>query len=254
MSMYSTRGWKLVVDQRQESKSAAARRRSERRRPPESDAPKQLEDREDDVVHVAESGRLPLFGVMQSSSPVDRSVGLTRVESLSSIWVDAGMGGNGQLRSPNSPSRGGRRNRGHVLIDPPAEIWQNSNSPSKLGQSSPVKTTETRFRRRGGSVLRTICRLGALSLDPPKQALLTVGRLCDRVRTSRSVSCHLLDCFWGDAFEELDVLVRVELGHLLVGCSRRTLQGKMSDWSAQHTKHEPLHTALREKRARGRVR
>ena len=40
------------------------------------DGPEELEDGEDDVVDVAEAGRLTLLGVVESASPVDADVGL----------------------------------------------------------------------------------------------------------------------------------------------------------------------------------
>ena len=40
----------------------------------------QLEDGQDDVVGVAESGGLALFGVVQPAGPIDAHVGLALVE------------------------------------------------------------------------------------------------------------------------------------------------------------------------------
>jgi hypothetical protein len=44
----------------------------------------EFDNAEDDIVDVAEPGGFPLFGMMQSSCPVDGDVGCSRCNSLSS--------------------------------------------------------------------------------------------------------------------------------------------------------------------------
>ena len=67
---------------------------------------------------------------------------------------------------------------------------QNSKSPSKAGQSSPIKTVAA------SHVSRSDER----------------GR---RYATARAVTAHVFYRFWADAGEEIDVFVRVEFGHFV---------------------------------------
>ena len=46
------------------------------------DLPKELEDGENNIVHVAEARSFSLLGVMKSSRPVDAGVGGASVESF----------------------------------------------------------------------------------------------------------------------------------------------------------------------------
>ena len=78
-------------------------------------------------------------------------------------------------------------------MDPPAEMEQNSNNPSKAGQSSPIKTGVESSVSRGSNAEGV------------------------RRRTAGSVPAHVLHRFGTDASEEIDVFVRVEFRHFVRG-------------------------------------
>ena len=100
-------------------------------------------------------------------------------------------------RDAQSISRDRGRLALNVLMDPPAEMEQNSNNPSNAGQSSPIKT--------GGE--------GSVSRSSNAQGT--------RGRTACSVAAHVFYRFGRDASEEIDVFVRVEFRHFVRGGPRR---------------------------------
>ena len=77
------------------------------------------------VVHIAETTRFCFLRMMQTARPIDRDICSTRIEPLGgSYTLLARAVGSRMIFSPR---------------DPPAEIEQNSNSPSNAGQSSPMR-------------------------------------------------------------------------------------------------------------------
>ena len=86
----------------------------------------------------------------------------------------------------------------NLPIEPPADSWQNSYSPSKTGQSSP---TLTRTKE---------CQWTAAEVrSPAPHAFCSL--------TSRHLLAVLCNVFWRYGLEEVNVVVRVVLGHVLLG-------------------------------------
>lgn len=107
-----------------------------------------------------------------------------------------------------------------ALMDPPAEIAQNSKRPSKAGQSSPVRTeeveghrwrSESRIRKKGGSPKRS-------------EEVVVMGGGDRRVLTSAPAPGQLLHSLWCDLLQEIDVLVGVEPRKLISRGPCRTLK------------------------------
>lgn len=71
--------------------------------------------------------------MMQTSGPVDSNICLARVKSFCCIYEISGS-----VNREHPETQGNT----DVLIDPPAEIEQNSKSPSKAGLSSPTRTAD----------------------------------------------------------------------------------------------------------------
>ena len=74
-------------------------------------------------------------------------------------------------------------------MEPPADIEQYSNSPSKMGLSSPTLSVEERIE------------CGNTFLAGLQRTLLLLPRI-------------VVGIFWVDAMQKLDVIVRVKLRHL----------------------------------------
>lgn len=147
------------------------------------------------TIDITEPARFRLFGMMQTSCPVDCYVALIPRQSRGTLC--------GRVSVLLVPSPYGLRVR--VLgkeeasspMDPPAEMEQYSNKPSNMGQSSPtLSITHT--------VSCNSCRASKEMGLPATLSQLTFNLLL----------CELKSCIGRNAVQEIDVLVRVELGHL----------------------------------------
>ena len=130
------------------------------------------------VIDVAETTGLGLLSVMQTSCPVDSGVCDTRVE----LFCGSCMFQRELFVI---------RYAGDIPIDPPAEIEQNSNNPSKAGQSSPVK--------------------------PAVSVCFSTSGLTERQLTSYASTRHCLDRLRGNLLQKVYVLIRVKPRHLSLG-------------------------------------
>lgn len=91
--------------------------------------PQQLQNTQYNVIYITETGCLSLFGMMKTTRPIDCNIGLTIEQFISSAYLPV-------IEIAHWMSIV------HVPIEPPADIEQNSNKPSKTGQSSPTLTDE----------------------------------------------------------------------------------------------------------------
>lgn len=88
------------------------------------------------IVDIAESTCFALFGVVETSGPIDSNVGGSVVQFLGGTYVAD------QLHYKLDIS-----GKGNLPREPPAEMEQNSNNPSKAGQSSPTRPTHRLSQR-----------------------------------------------------------------------------------------------------------
>lgn len=96
---------------------------------------KQFQNRKYDIIDVTKSGCLTLFGVVKATCPIDGNVGCSVIQFLSGTFGTVQTTVRFLISPENSPT------------EPPAEIEQNSNRPSKAGLSSPVRTVTDQFNR-----------------------------------------------------------------------------------------------------------
>lgn len=109
-------------------------------------------------------------------------------------------------------------------MEPPAEIEQYSNSPSKTGQSSPRLTVQDPARQ-----LRRM-----LDMQGSRKELTPAHLSCEprNLRAAGPLGSRL-DQVGRDAREEVDILVCVELSHLLARSGLGALYtGTMSSLAA----------------------
>jgi hypothetical protein len=76
------------------------------------------------TIDIAETTRFGLFGVMETTSPIDGDITLVSRQSRCALCVISSHPSLDEVL--------------HSPIDPPADMEQYSNSPSNIGQSSPT--------------------------------------------------------------------------------------------------------------------
>lgn len=155
---------------------------------------------------------------MQTSSPVDGDIALVPRQSSSSLC----------------DGRRTRRgvNEGEVSSSSWAEQSQrDTRRPTNPCFPPPILSSTRTVRRTPGSHLPR-----CLAIEEPRKGRADVSsvssfpsRRSSRQRKKTGLTLSLLPCehlhvVRGDPGEELDVLVRVELGHLAFGCRFRSLQ------------------------------